>query len=169
MKKNNTRMLVNVALLIALNVVFARLISISTWSFRISFTFVTVFLTAYLYGPVVSVTVAALGDLIGALLFPVGAFNPAFTITAALTGLVYGIFLYNNNNFMKAMLAVILNQLVVSMLVNTYFISAIYNISFIKLLATRGPQSFVMLVVEFITIRLMERFLPKLKELADGK
>ncbi|MDO4500384.1 MAG: folate family ECF transporter S component [Erysipelotrichaceae bacterium] len=169
MKKVDTKMLVSIALLIALNVVFSRIISISTLSFKISFTFVTVFLAAYLYGPFVSVLVASAGDFIGALLFPVGAYNPLFTITAALSGLVYGIFLYKNNNLIKQLITVFLNRIVVSLFINTYFISIVIDKPLSLLIPTRIMQNVVMLVIEFITIRMLAKYIPKLKELADGK
>ena len=90
--KNNTRSIVLLGLLIGLNIVFSRFISISAWNFKIGFTFLTVLVAAYILGIPGACLVAGLGDFIGALLFPIGAYNPGFTFSAILTGLIYGAF-----------------------------------------------------------------------------
>ena len=43
---------------------------------------------------VAALAVGAVSDLIGATLFPFGAFFPGFTVTAGLVGLIYGLFLH---------------------------------------------------------------------------
>lgn len=162
--KINSRMLVTISLLIGLNVVFSRLISISTLSFKISFTFLTLALAAYLYGPIVSCLIGGLGDLIGALLFPIGAFNPLFTITAILSGLVYGLLFYKDLDNKKIIIAILIDRIVVSLLINTYFISITYNSSYGALLLTRVYQNIVMIIVEYITLNLLRNSFSRLKE-----
>ena len=56
-------------------------------------------LSAIILGPKYSTVLAGLADLIGALLFPFGSFFIGYTISALLTGLVYGLFLYNKDEF----------------------------------------------------------------------
>ena len=48
----------------------------------------------FLFGPLWALAVGAVSDLIGATLFPFGAFFPGFTVTAGLVGLIYGLFLH---------------------------------------------------------------------------
>ena len=163
MEKIDTKKLVTVALLIALNIVFSRLVSISAWNFKISFTFTTGLVAGYLYGPVWAAVVCGVGDLIGSLLFPIGAYNPLFTLTAVCSGLIYGIFLHNNYSNKNITFAVLLNQLGVSLLLNTWCISYLYNASFVGLLSTRIIQSIVMLVIEFLVVKIFGKFLPRLK------
>ena len=164
MKKIETKKLVIVALLIALNIVFSRLISISAWNFKISFTFTTGLVAGYLYGPLWAAVVCGVGDLIGSLLFPIGAYNPLFTLTAVCSGLIYGFFLHNNYSNKNIAIAVLLNQLGVSLLLNTWCISFLYKASFLGLLSTRIIQSIVMLIIEFLVVKAFGKFLPKLKE-----
>ena len=163
MKKSKLQKYVIVALLIALNIVFSRLISISAWNFKISFTFITGFVAGYLYGPLWAAVVCGVGDLIGSLLFPIGAYNPLFTLTAVLNGLIYGFCLHDGLDNKRVLLAVILNQIGCSLLLNTWFISIVYNASYTHLLATRVVQSIVMLVIEFLTIKGLQSFLKRLK------
>ncbi len=62
------RQLVLSALLLAFDVVFTRLLAINTPLMKLGFGFAAVALCAMLYGPAWTALVAALGDLLGALL-----------------------------------------------------------------------------------------------------
>ena len=75
------------ALLVALDVVFSRVLAINTPLMKIGLGFAAVAVSAMLYGPAWAALTAALGDLIGALLFPTGAYYWGFTATAASIGL----------------------------------------------------------------------------------
>ena len=88
MKKLNTRTIAQLAILVAMEVVLSRFLSINIWSNKIGFAFVPVAVTAMLYGPLTTGLTAAAADLIGALLFPSGPFFPGFTLTAFLGGVV---------------------------------------------------------------------------------
>lgn len=153
--KTSVKVLVNLcctAILIALQVVLSRWLSISTPILKIGFSFVPVVIAARLFGVWGSVTVYALGDIIGALLFPVGAYFPGFTLSAAISGLIYGLFLKGKSNLPRAALAVGLNQLLCSFLLNSLWISITTGNPYLSLLATRWPQSLLMGVVQVIII-----------------
>ena len=166
MKSIKTKDLVMLALLIGLNIVLSRLVPlINVWNMKISLTFVTLLIAGYLYGPLGGALVGGVGDLIGSLLFPIGAYNPLFTLTAVISGLIFGIFLYNNTKLINTVLACVINQIGCSLLLNTWFISIVYNASFKALLSTRVIQAAVMLVIEFIVIRLLDPFLPRLRNM----
>ena len=76
----NTKKLIVSAQLVALDVVLTRLLAINTPLMKIGLGFAAVALCAVLYGPWWAALTAALGDLVGALLFPTGAFFPGFTL-----------------------------------------------------------------------------------------
>ncbi|MCL2587225.1 MAG: folate family ECF transporter S component [Firmicutes bacterium] len=76
-----------------------RLSFIPLMPFDISFAIVAVIVAAFVMGPVWAALVGGLGDLIAATIWPMGgAFNPAFTLSWVLTGVVFGIFLYRGRN-----------------------------------------------------------------------
>ena len=50
-RKFDTKMLVTAALLIALQIILSRFLSINAWNLKIGFAFTAVFVAAYLYGP----------------------------------------------------------------------------------------------------------------------
>lgn len=144
--KWNTEAIVLLGVLISTEVVLSRFFSISAWNIKIGFSFL----------PVV---VAALGDLIGALLFPIGAYFPGFTLTAFLTGIVFGLFLHKGQSMMRVIGAVAVNQLVLSLLLNTLWISVMYHSPFSALLVVRIVQCAILIPIQIIMIRLMSKAL----------
>lgn len=150
-KKNFTRKLCIAALLTAAAIVLSRLVPvINFWSTKIDFSFAAVMLAACILGPVGGLAVGGLADLIGAILFPIGAYFPGFTVTAAITGLVFGLLLYKKCNLVRIIIAVVSTQLVCGLLLNTWFISILYTKAFTALLVTRLVQFAVMSAVEIV-------------------
>jgi len=97
MKKVKLKDIAIIALLIAMEVILTRFLSIQTPVVRIGFGFLPIVIVAMLYGPVYAGAAAAMADLLGAMLFPIGPYFPGFTFTAFLIGAVYGLFLYKRN------------------------------------------------------------------------
>lgn len=150
-KKYFTKQICVLALLTAAGVVLGRLVPVvNLWNTKIEFAFVAVMLAACISGPIGGAVVGALVDFIGAILMPTGAYFPGFTVTAAITGLVFGLLLYKKINFPRIVIAVLSTQLVCGLLLNTLFISILYTKAFTALLATRAIQFVVMSVVEII-------------------
>ena len=81
-------------LLTAVEIVLSRFLSISAWNTKIGFAFVPVVIAAILLGPYRAGIVAALADFLGAVLFPIGAYFPGFTLTAFFMGVIYGLLLH---------------------------------------------------------------------------
>ena len=101
---------------------------------------------------------AALGDLAGALLFPTGAFFPGFTATAALTGLIYGLFLYKSRpGLRQCFFAALTNGLVVTLVLNTAMISWVFGPDFWPLLYTRLAEFGAMLLIQTLVMTAISR------------
>ena len=163
MSRVNTRTLSLAALLTALEIVLSRFLSISAWNTKIGFAFVPVVLAALLLGPLWAGIVAALADFLGAMLFPVGAFFPGFTLTAFLMGLCYGLFLHRKQSLPRILGAVAVHQLALSLLLNTLWISVLYGSPFGPLLLSRLPQCALLAAVQLALIPALVRLLPRLK------
>lgn len=155
MKYTNTQRLTTLGLLIAMEIVLSRFLSLSAWNVKIGFSFVPIALAAILYGPMAGAVVAALGDLIGAILFPIGAYFPGFTFTALCTGAVLGLLLHKKQSLARVIAAVAVNQLVFSLLVNSLWISLLYTSPYLPLLATRIFQCVVLGPVQVVGIFLL--------------
>ena len=164
MKKMNTKMLVTASVLIALQIILSRFLSINAWNMKIGFSFVAIFVAAYFYGPAFSVIVAVISDVLGALLFPSGAFFPGFTVTALFTGLLYGLMLHKKQNRGRIVMTVLADQLILGLVVNTYWLSILYGTTFGAVAITRIFQCLIMIPVQYVTISLLMKKLPALKK-----
>ena len=163
MKKLDLKAMVTGAALIAAAIVLSRFLSINAWNLKIGFTFVPVFIAAYLYGPIGGAVVGGIADFIGAILFPIGAYFPGFTLTCVITGAVYGLLLHKKQTPLRILIAIAIVQLGCGLLVNTYWISVLYGSPFTVLLVTRSVQCLIMIPVEFIVIGAMSRLLARHK------
>ena len=152
MKKCNAKMITTMGVLIAVEIVLSRFCSIQAWNIKIGFSFVPVAVAAILLGPLPAGIVAALSDFLGAILFPIGAYFPGFTLSAFLTGVIFGVCFGKKQTPVRVLLAVAAGQLVPSLLLNTLWISILYQSPFLPLLATRVLQCAVLGPVQFITI-----------------
>ena len=165
--KYNVKRLVVLGMLIAVEIVLSRFLSIATDTLKISLAFVPVMIAALLYGPVWAGVVGALADIIGALLFPIGAYFPGFTVTAFLTGMVFGAFLYNRKvkwldaSTAAAVVCVALNMLLNSYVLYLYYVLWLNKANAVVLVIAALPgrviTNSVMIVVQTIIIMLFAR------------
>ena len=161
------------ALLIALDVVFTRVLAINTPLVKGGLGFTAVVVSAMLYGPVWAMLTAALGDLVGALMFPTGAYYWGFTATAALTGLIFGLYLYRKEGkWLRAFLAALTNCFFVTLVLNTALIVYKFGASLQAMAASRIPQFFIMTAVQTAVIAALQAspaLLRLIREKSTGK
>lgn len=155
-----TRNLVILSFLVTLQVVLERLGGINVLEMKIGFGFLPIVMAAVLYGPVGGAVVAGMGDLLGSLLFPTGAYMPCFTLTAVLVGLELGFFLHKKRSTVRVAIATVLHQLVLVWFLNTYWIVLFFtHKAYTAQLVMRLPQLLIMTVVEFlVTMALLPLF-----------
>lgn len=126
MRRNRitVRVLCLMAVLCAMEVVLSRLAAINVGAYlKISFGFIPVAVCGILLGPVCSLAVAAVADVVGALLFPTGAFFPGFTLVAAAGGLIYGLWLHRGKpNLIRALLCTLTVAVICNVCLNTLFL-----------------------------------------------
>ena len=164
MKKDfRVQKLVVLSVLIAMEIVLSRFLSFSTWNMKIGFGFVPVAAAAILLGPAEAAVCGALGDFLGATLFPIGQYWPGFTLTAALTGLVFGLFFHREQTPIRVVPAVLINQFVLGLLLNTYWISLLYGTSYQVLLLRRVAQSVILSVLQIAVILVLANVLHRIK------
>ena len=151
-----------IGILVAMEIILARF-SIHTWNLKIGFSFIPVVVAAIFYGPVTAGLVGAIGDIMGYILFPVGAYFPGFTLTAFVTGMIFGFFLRKSQSVLNVVLAVLCVQIFVSQSMNTYWISFLYGSPYWALFATRIYQTAAMIAVEIIsTLLIVKKVVPVL-------
>ena len=156
--KGQTKKLAISALLLAADVILTRVLAFNTPLMKIGLGFAATALCALLYGPWWTAGVAALGDVLGSLLFPTGAYFPGFTLTAACTGLLFGLCLYRRGeDWRPAILAAVLNCLLISYLANTAMISLITGTPYTTLLGVRAIQLTVILPLQSLVLLWLTR------------
>ncbi|MFI3173998.1 MAG: folate family ECF transporter S component [Bacillota bacterium] len=161
-KNVTTKQLTMVAILIALNVVLSRFLSIPAWNVKIGFSFVPVVMAGMLMGPAFGFLVGACGDFVGAILFPFGAFFPGYTLTAGLTGMIYGLCLYKKQSLLRIVVASFAVEIFCSLLLNSYWITLTAGTPFLSLLPVRISKVFIMSAVKVVTISCMVKYFPKI-------
>ena len=165
MSKFSTKQLITLSALVAMDVVLTRFLSVNAWNTRIGFGFVPMVLAAMLYGPLSAGIVAALADIIGAILFPTGPYFPGFTFSVFLMGLVFGYFLYKDRSLWRIVISVLITQFVISLFLTTYWIHMLYGAKYVPLLATRVVQSAIISAAQIIVIPLLAQTVGRLGKL----
>ena len=93
-EKSLARDTATIGLLIALQIILTRFFP-TFQTIRIDFAFVPIAICSMLYGPIKAGGAAALGDIIGVILYPSPfPYFPGFTFSAFLSGMIFGLFLY---------------------------------------------------------------------------
>ena len=154
------------ALLLASAIVINRFLSINTSI--VSITFVPLMLAGIILGWKYSLVIGLLTDLIGALLFPFGSYFVGYTISSALTGLVYGLLLYRKGDFVvdkKFMINLVIAILIVCIFINgglnTLWLVITSKKAFLAILPTRVLKQLLMMPIMFITMVSLTKLLTK--------
>ena len=128
--RDRIRFICSAAILIAIEIVLNRFLSINTLGLKIGFSFVPIVIAAVLFGPFRAGIIYCIADIVGAILFPIGPYFPGFSICAFLMGMTYGVFLYKKEKvgfFRNILPPVIINNVILGLLVNTFWISILYG------------------------------------------
>lgn len=156
MKKEKLFKIILTAVLVALNVILERFVpAYQLWYINLNFGFVTVAFAACYLGPQYAVLVGGLGDLIGALIRPFGPYFVGYTITNMLVGLCFGLLLYKKVTVLKISLAVLINTITCSLLLNTLFIYFFSTKGYWAILLGRAPSIIVTAVIQIIIISIL--------------
>jgi len=127
MQKNKTRFTVQVltvtAMLTALQIVLGNLLQIPLLGKQYNFGLIPIAVAGALLGPIPAAIVGGLGDLIGAHLFPAGAYFPGFTLTNVLVGLVCGLVMHGKWKSIPRILIAVALSLLINWLLNSYWLS----------------------------------------------
>ena len=155
-KKNNTLRLIIMAFMIAISVVLTRFCSINTPIVRIGFGFLPCALMGILYGPLWAGAGYAIADILGMIIFPNGAYFPGFTLTAFLTGLVFGFFYRSGEVTLKS--SILPNAIVcfgLNLILDTVWLMILMGQGFLALLPARIIKCVIMFAIQIVLIPLV--------------
>lgn len=151
------------ALLIAIEIILSRFLSISTPIVKIGFDFAPLALAGFLLGPGWAFAAGGLADFIGANLFPIGPYFPGFSLVAALCGLTYGLLLHPRSGpslpdkllWWRVLAAVLIVTLPLQLGLDTLWLSVLMGKGYWALIPTRILKCAVMIPVQMAVIPLL--------------
>lgn len=150
------RVLCCLSMLIALGVVLDYTSGIYiTPEIKITFSFISHAVAGALLGPVPAMINGALVDLIMWIMKPAGAFFPGYTLSAALTGLIFGLFLYKAEGkkiFILAPLSKLCVNVFINMMLNTVWLKLFTGKAYIVLLGGRIIKNIAAWPIESIIL-----------------
>lgn len=148
-RQSTAKRLTAFALLITLQIILTRFLSIQTPIVRIGFSFVPIALSSLMFGPWIAGMLAAIADVMGFFLNPVGTFHPGFIFSAFLTGIIYGLILYRKDiTWFRIGLAALGVTLIVHLGLNSLWLAQIFGKGVWGLVASRIPKEIVLFVVQ---------------------
>lgn len=167
-----TRCIAAMAMLIAVYIAADQFSLQITPELRLGFSFIANALVGLLFGPVAAMLSGAATDVIVAVITPRGPYFPGYTLTAIVSGLLYGLVLYNKKvTYPRALLAKGLVNVIGNIVLNTIWISITGGKALFVLLPARVLKNLAMLPIEALLLYLLggalSRFLPGLFAPAD--
>lgn len=150
-----TKKMVMVALLIALNVVIVRFLSVQTETIRISFGFLPTALCSMMFGPWVGALAAFLSDFLGMIVNSKGlSYFPGFGISEALYGLTYGLFLYKHSKkFSLIIPCVLIQTIIIDLGLGTFWLWILFKNPVWLILGSRTISALVMFPIKIFGIK----------------
>lgn len=172
-KKLTVYQLCAIAMLIAVTTVLSMIsghLRIGNFS-KLSISFISVYIAAAAFGPIVGGVVGAAADIISFIANPTGAYVPWFTLIEFANGFLFGVFFYRKKIkaekklfFIIRTLVCVLCQLAINMFFRTYLLLKLgflsNELSFWDAFIIRFPASFTMTVVKFVILAALEGFMP---------
>ncbi len=149
----SVKTLASSAVLIALNIVITRLLSVNIGPVRIGLGFLPIALGAMLYGPVTGTVIAVVADVLGAILSGTG-YWPGFGLSAALYGITYAFFLYKKEKSYKAIcVCAVCQGIFIDALLGAFWYYHYAGMAFFAALWGRSINAFIMIFVKIILIK----------------
>ncbi|AEY65352.1 folate family ECF transporter S component [Clostridium sp. BNL1100] len=146
----NVKKMVLASLFIAIEIITTRFLSIQTPIIRISLDFIPLALSAIILGPYTAGVAAAIADIFGMLIFSRGgAYFPGFTLSAFVSGFLYGFILNQKQITVKRCFFAVLTVIIsTSVVLNTIWLVIITNKAAFAILSARVVKDLIMLPIQ---------------------
>lgn len=148
-----TKMIVSLALLLAMSIVLDRLLGIQLPNLRISFGNLPILLAGLLFGPIAGGIVGALSDTLGFLVHPAGQYIPFLMLTPIIIGVVPPLLgkLMKKRTHLLVFIAMILPAEILGPYLWTNFcLYFSYHMPFLPNLVARAPAKAIITVIDIM-------------------
>ena len=154
--KLSVRTLTMLALLTAMSIIFARVLTVSTGFLRFNLGALPTHLAAVWFGPAGGFAVGAVADLIGGTLSGY-SINPLITLGAGSVGLVSGLLFQKLSSLrlgLRLQISILAGHLVGSVVINSLALHIFYGYAWAVLIA-RIPNALVLTAVNTVLLRIL--------------
>lgn len=165
--------MVKAGFLVAISIVMTRFAYImvplaGVQALRISFGDVPLMMSGFMFGPVVGGMTGLAADIIGFLINPQGPYHPGFTLSSILWGVIPGLWMLlwskrtsfeERYSLKKILLAVATTAAIISLGLNTYWLSNLYGKGFFILLPPRILATIISIPIHSALIKYLLKFL----------
>ena len=170
-QKLNAKRLCILAMLTALTAILAIYGTLRVGNMiKIPTKFITVFITAAIYGPVWGGVVAALGDILNAFLMPVGPWLVQITVVEFVCGFVFGLFFYNafNKNYLwRTVLCALVLTVIDILLMSALLVQVGYFPTFTAAVTIRAAASALKCALYIVVCLLLKKHLTSFERLMN--
>ena len=171
-KINGAKDICVLALLIALATVLAVYGTVRIGSgIKISLKFISIFVTAAVFGPIWGGVVAALSDIIAFMINPVGGmFLPQITMVEFLYGFTYGLIFFGMGSWqgfktmLKIILCVIFQIGVLNLCLTSYFLMPLMKMSFNNLVIMRSVSALISMAIQLVVLSFISKYIASFRK-----
>ncbi len=157
-KLKNVRVLTGAAMLLAIAVILSFFKISLTEVMEIRFSNIPVAVAGMLFGPGVGGAVGALSDILGYVVRPTGPYFPGFTVSAALSGVIFGLLLGREKlSVPRIVLACVIYQVCDSLLLGALWLHILYGAPWWTLVVTRIPKELVTMAFHIVVLVFLVR------------
>lgn len=130
--------LVLVSLLLSMKLILNMFTVQFTQYLHLSFNFLVDGVIGVFFGPAIGGLCGGMSDIINYVTNPTGPFFPGFTLSAVITGIIYGIGFYKKDvTMLRCFLVELSVCIIINLLLTTLWLSMLYGNSFFALLPVR--------------------------------
>ncbi len=166
----NPRVLTAAAMLAALAVVAGFFKIPITNLVEIRFSILPIAAAGMLFGPGIGAIVGIVSDIGGYLAYPTGPFFPGFTVSSAVTGMIFGFLLYDSGkessrgpSMPRIALACLLQTAVVGLFLNSLWLGILYGYGFLPAFTARLLKELLTCPVNILLLWAMARPISRLR------
>lgn len=151
--------LCTVSMLIAVSVVLGSYLTFRIGGgIKITFKFITVFTSAYIFGPAIGGAVGLISDIIAFLLAPSGAFLPQVSAIEFVYGFIYGTMFYKKNvTIPKIIICSFLQMMIINLFGTSYVLKEFFGNNYLTAVLTRLPTAVLNTVIQIVLISLLNK------------
>ncbi|NLC77735.1 MAG: folate family ECF transporter S component [Clostridia bacterium] len=159
--KLNIRVIPVLAMLVAVSIILTRTMAVmvpvaGAMTLRLSFGEIPIIIAGIIFGPLAGFMAGIAADLLGYMINTFGgAYIPGLTLSAGLTGLIPGLLLRNVSKeltFWRILGAIAISEVIVSICLNTFWLSLAMGVPFVALLPARILARLILIVIYTLVI-----------------